>query len=270
MHDLIDQIHAHATKDGLWLESTKDCRRQRQMAAFEKQLREDFADRLFLWQKTTKGLNTELNSTIDMPGWGNIWTQPIINRVNMLATGVRTQVGIKVFGKDLTDIQHTSQQIAEVLKTIPGAADVTPEQIVGEAYLEIDIDREKAARYGLSVGDIQDVIEIALGGRIITTTVEGRERFPVRVRYARAFREDEESVKNLLISAGGGASSSDASGTSGGMGEIQQIAIRARKALSNRFVAPNASSSASYSPMAAAAAKIRCRFHCQWWPMCAS
>ena len=86
-----------------------------------------------------------------------------------------------------------------MLKQVPGAADVFPDQIVGEGYLEIDIDREKAARYGVNVGDIQDVVETALGGKTITTTVEGRERFPVRIRYARAFREDEESVKNLLI-----------------------------------------------------------------------
>ena len=85
-----------------------------------------------------------------------------------------------------------------MLKQVPGAADVFPDQIVGEGYLEIDIDREKAARYGVNVGDIQDVVETALGGKTITTTVEGRERFPVRIRYARAFREDEESVKNLL------------------------------------------------------------------------
>ena len=90
-----------------------------QLAALEKQLRDDFAARLFLWQKTSKGLNDELNTTVDMPGWGNIWTQPIINRVNMLATGVRTQVGIKVFGKDLNDIQQVSQQIAKVVKNIP-------------------------------------------------------------------------------------------------------------------------------------------------------
>ena len=217
-----------------------------QLAALEKQLRDDFAARLFLWQKTSKGLNDELNTTVDMPGWGNIWTQPIINRVNMLATGVRTQVGIKVFGKDLNDIQQVSQQISKVVKNIPGAADVTPEQIVGEGYLEINIDREKAARYGVSVGDIQDVIETALGGRIITTTVEGRERFPVRIRYARAFREDEESVKNLLISAGSGAIAGDASGMPGGTGETSGTASASTKStMSNGMAATNASSSAS-------------------------
>ncbi len=210
--EIISQIREHAIKDNLWIASISDSAADGKLATLEKSLQQEFADGLFLWQKTTKGLNNELNSTIDMPGWGNIWTQPIINRVNMLATGVRTQVGVKVFGKNLQDIQHASRQIAEAIKQVRGAADVTPEQIVGEGYLEIDIDRERAARYGLSVGDIQDVIEIALGGRIITTTVEGRERFPVRIRYARAFREDEESVKNLLISPPGGSSGGDSTG----------------------------------------------------------
>ena len=141
---------------------------------------------------------------MQMPGWGNIWTQPIINRIDMLATGVRTMIGVKVFGNDLNKIQKVSEEVAAVLRKVPGAVDVFPDQNVGKGYLEIDIDRQKAARYGVNVGDIQDVIEVALGGKAITMTVEGRERFPVRIRYARAWREDEEQVKNLLVSAGGG------------------------------------------------------------------
>ena len=159
-----------------------------------------FAKHLFLWQKSKPDLQKEMDTVCQVPGWGNIWTQPIINRVDMLATGVRTMIGVKVYGDDLTKIQNVSDQIAGVLRGVPGAADVFPDQSVGEAYLEINIDRDRAARYGVNVGDIQDVIETALGGKMITMTVEGRERFPVRIRYARAFREDEESVKNLLIS----------------------------------------------------------------------
>ena len=151
---------------------------------------------------------------VQMPGWGNIWTQPIVNRVDMLATGVRTMVGVKVFGDDLKQIQRVSEQIAAVLRGIRGAADVLPDQIVGEGYVEITIDRERAARYGVNVGELQDVIEIALGGRVATMTVEGRERFPVRIRYARAFRQDEENVKRLLVAAGGLA----AAGVMGEMG----------------------------------------------------
>jgi Cu(I)/Ag(I) efflux system membrane protein CusA/SilA len=169
------------------------------LSQFNADLSVPFAGRVILWRKSKDGVLKEMDSVCQVPGWGNIWTQPIINRVNMLATGVRTMIGVKVYGDDLDQIQKVSEEIANVLKQVPGAADVFPDQIVGEGYLEINIDREKAARFGVNVGDIQDVVEIALGGKTITTTVEGRERFPVRIRYARAFREDEESVKNLLI-----------------------------------------------------------------------
>ena len=161
----------------------------------------ELAGAIMLWRKSKDGLLKEMDSATQMPGWGNIWTQPIINRVDMLATGVRTMLGVKIYGDDLYEIQDTAAEVAGVLRGIPGAVDVFPDQIVGEGYLEINIDRERAARYGVNVGDIQDVVETALGGKVITTTVEGRERFPVRIRYARAFREDEESVKNLLINA---------------------------------------------------------------------
>jgi Cu(I)/Ag(I) efflux system membrane protein CusA/SilA len=144
-----------------------------------------------------------------MPGWGNIWTQPIINRVDMLATGVRTMIGVKVYGNELDEIQRVSEQVAEVLRGIRGAVDVFPDQIVGEGYLEIDIDRERAARYGINVGDIQEVVETALGGQAITTTVQGRERFPVRIRYARDFRLDEESIKQLLVSGSADSAMAD-------------------------------------------------------------
>ena len=113
------------------------------------------------------------------------------------------QIGVKVFGPDLTTIDRVCKEIEQALKPIKGAQDVLAEPIMGKGYLEIKIDREKAARYGVSVGDIQDTIEVALGGRVITQTVEGRDRFPVRVRYARDFREDEEAVKRLLVSRGG-------------------------------------------------------------------
>ena len=138
-------------------------------------------------RRSKDDLLKEMDSVVQMPGWANIWTQPIINRIDMLATGVRTMIGVKVFGNDLDKIQEVSEQVADVLKQIPGAVDVFPDQTVGKGYLEIKIDRQKAARYGVNVGDIQDVIETALGGKAITMTVEGRERFPVRIRYARAF-----------------------------------------------------------------------------------
>src|SRR5438270_6038354 len=118
----------------------------------------------------------------------------------MLSTGVRTAVGVRVFGPDLPTIDRVCQQIAEAVKPVRGADSVVASPIMGKGYLEIIIDRRKAARYGVSVGDIQDTIEAALGGKVITQTVEGRDRFPVRIRYARDFREDEQQVKRLLVS----------------------------------------------------------------------
>lgn len=163
---------------------------------------------LYLWRKLKNDIRMEMDSELQVPGWSNIWTQPIINRIDMLSTGVRTQIGIKLFGTDLDDLQRLSNEIAVVLKTVRGAADVNADQIVGENYLEISIDRQRAARYGVRVEDIQDAIEMALGGKQITMTVEGRRRFPVRVRYPREARQDEESVKNILVAASASEGSS--------------------------------------------------------------
>lgn len=196
--EAIQTLRDQAVTRDAWPEEVSDD----QLRELQNGLEPEFADSLFLWRKTKDSLQKEMDTALQVPGWGNIWTQPIINRVDMLATGVRTMIGVKVYGDDLDTIQGVSEEVAAVLRQIPGAADVFPDQIVGEGYLEIDIDREKAARYGINVGDIQQVVETALGGRVITMTVEGRERFPVRIRYARDFREDEESVKELLVSAG--------------------------------------------------------------------
>jgi len=184
-----------------------------------------FGRGLLLWQTSKEDLVKEMDSTIQVPGWSNIFTQPIINRIDMLATGVRTMIGVKVFGTDLTQIQTVSQEVADVLKMVPGALSPVPDQIIGKGYLEITIDRERAARYGVNVGDVQDVIEVALGGKPITSTVEGRERHPVRIRYARYARADVEQIKNLLINAAGaggsivGNSSSAMGGMSSGTGK---------------------------------------------------
>lgn len=174
--------------------------------ALRQELEKPFAEKLFLWRRQDgpKGdLRQELNTVVQVPGWSNIWTQPIANRIDMLSTGVRTPVGVRVFGPDLATIDRVCKEIEQAIKPIKGAEDVIAEPIMGKGYLEITIDREKAARYGVSIGDIQDTIEVALGGRVITQTVEGRDRFPVRVRYARDFREDEETVRRLLVGRGG-------------------------------------------------------------------
>ncbi len=215
----IEELHSAADERGLWAEKTDDDAEQRRLVALRGELDRAWSPHLFLWKKSKDDLLKELDSVVRMPGWANIWTQPIINRIDMLATGVRTMIGVKVFGDDLDKIQAVSEQVADVLKQIPGAVDVFPDQSRGKGYLEIKIDRERAARYGVKVGDIQEVIETALGGKTITMTVEGRERFPVRVRYERAAREDEEDVKNLLVSAAGAPL--DAGGAAASAGPVQ-------------------------------------------------
>ena len=171
-----------------------------------------FRDRVFLWPRQTgpKGdlVDDEMSRVLQVPGWSNIFTQPIINRIDMLATGVRTQLGVKVFGPDLDTINVVCKEIEAALKPVDGARDVVASPVMGKGYLQIEIDREKAARYGISIEAIQNEIEVALGGRTVTYTVEKRERFPVRIRYARADREDEDAIRRLLVSAGGMSSGS--------------------------------------------------------------
>jgi len=181
---------------------------------------DQFKNNVFLWPADRASLQSELDRRVRMVGWANIWTQPIINRVDMLATGVRTQLAVKVYGNSQEQIQEVSNKVADVLRGVPGAVDVVADQTVGKGYVEIEIDRARAARYGISVGDIQDIIEVALGGKPITLTIEGRERFPVRLRYARAFRLDEQSIRNILVSSGGMSQA-----PSGSAGMTQQPAV---------------------------------------------
>ncbi len=167
------------------------------------ELEKPFRDRVFFWPRTggPKGdlVDDEFGRVLQVPGWSNIFTQPIINRIEMLSTGVRTDIGVKVFGPDLDTIDRVCKQIEAAVKPVAGARDVVAAPVMGKGYLEVTIDREKAARYGVTVEDVQTEIEMAIGGRVVTQTVEKRDRFPVRVRYARASREDEEAVKRLLV-----------------------------------------------------------------------
>jgi len=175
-------------------------------APLREELEKPFRDRVFLWPRTggPKGdlVDDEMGRVLQVPGWNNIFTQPIINRIAMLSTGVRTDIGIKVFGPELDTVNRVSREIEQAVKPIRGARDVVAAQVFGKGYMDVTIDRERAARYGVSVEDVQTEIEMALGGRVVTYTVEQRDRYPVRVRYARASREDEESVRRLLIPAG--------------------------------------------------------------------
>ena len=164
--------------------------------------------RIFFWQKTKDDVLKELDSELQMPGWGNAWTQPIINRINMLATGVRTQIGVKVFGpsgKTLTasieDVQRVSESIAAQLKKVRGAVDVVADQAMGKRYIELHLDQEKARYYGVNMAELAEAVEVAIGGTKVTTTVEGRQRFPVRLRYARDYWQDVDAIGNVLITA---------------------------------------------------------------------
>jgi Cu(I)/Ag(I) efflux system membrane protein CusA/SilA len=123
----------------------------------------------------------------------------------MLSTGIRTQVGVKIFGSDINELEKQSREIASVLKTVPGGTDVYPEQITGAPYIDIQINRERAARYGISVGAIQEVVDKGIGETNLTVTIEGRKRFPVRVRYAPEFRTTPQALGQLIVSSPDGA-----------------------------------------------------------------
>ncbi len=177
--------------------------RRDELLDLRRELDRSLADRILLWRKSKQDLVEEMGTALQMPGWGNSFTQPIANRIEMLSTGVRMPVAVKVFGARLDEIQRVALEVAGVLRRVSGAADVFADQITGKGYVEIRIDRKKAARYGVNVGDVQDVVEAAMGGQPITQTVEGRERYPVRVRYARDFRDDVDSLKEVLVSSRG-------------------------------------------------------------------
>ena len=163
----------------------------------------------------------DLNSKLQIPGVGNAWTQPIINRINMLSTGVRTDLGIKIFGDNLDTLERLAVIAADIVQKVPGAADVFAERTQGGKYIDIEPKRDVIARYGLNVGDVQNVIETAIGGQNITTTVEGRRRFPVRVRYYMDYRDDVEKMKNILVTVG--ASGMKMGNSNSSMGNMTQV-----------------------------------------------
>jgi Cu(I)/Ag(I) efflux system membrane protein CusA/SilA len=154
---------------------------------------------------TRERLIAEMDEKLRMPGVTNIWTQPIIGRIDMLTTGIRSQVGIKIFGNHLKELEELSRKVADVVKGVPGAVDVYPEQISGAPYVDIKIDRPAAARYGIDVQMIQDAIEKGIGETNLTVTIEGRRRFPVRVRYAPQFRGSAQALGQIPIVSPTGA-----------------------------------------------------------------
>ena len=148
---------------------------------------------------TTDKLIAELDQALQFPGIANAWTMPIKARIDMLSTGIRTPIGIKVFGKDLDEMERLAREIEGVVKNVPGTSSAFAERITGGYYLNIEPDRRQLARYGLAVGDLQDVIGAALGGEMVTTTVEGRERFAVTVRYPRELRADPQLIAREVL-----------------------------------------------------------------------
>ncbi|MGZ8097073.1 MAG: efflux RND transporter permease subunit, partial [Methylosarcina sp.] len=149
--------------------------------------------------KTTRQLMDEMDKAIHFPGLANTWTMPIKNRTDMLSTGIKTPVGIKVSGPDLNVLQALALQIEQVMKTLPETLSAYGDRAVGGYFLDFDINREAAARYGLTTGDVQDVIQSAIGGMNITETVEGLERYPVNLRYPRDLRDNLVALRRVLI-----------------------------------------------------------------------
>ena len=150
--------------------------------------------------KTTRQLMNEMDKAIHFPGLANAWTMPIKTRIDMLSTGIKTPVGIKVSGPDLNVLQSLSLQIEQAMKTLPETLSAYGDRAVGGYFLDFDINREAAARYGLTTGDVQDVIQSAIGGMNITETVEGLERYPVNLRYPRDLRDNLDALRRVLIS----------------------------------------------------------------------
>jgi Cu(I)/Ag(I) efflux system membrane protein CusA/SilA len=151
-------------------------------------------------------LTAEMDRALQFPGVSNAWTMPIKARIDMLSTGIRTPVGVKVYGTDLTEMDALARQIEAAIRTVPGTTSAFAERVIEGYYLNIDPDRAQLARYGLMIGDVQNVIAMALGADPVTTTVEGRERYTVSIRYPRDYRSDPQTIANevLIPMAGGG------------------------------------------------------------------
>ena len=140
-----------------------------------------------------------MDKALQFPGVSNAWTMPIRARIDMLATGIRTPVGVKVFGSDLAEIEKVARQIEAVLRKVPGTTSAYAERVIGGYYLDIVPDREALGRYGLAIGDVQDVIATALGGETVTITVEGRERYGVNIRYPRELRSSPQAIATEVV-----------------------------------------------------------------------
>jgi Cu(I)/Ag(I) efflux system membrane protein CusA/SilA len=156
-------------------------------------------------RRTPDELTDAMNAAIQIPGLNNAWTMPIRTRIDMLATGIKTPVGIKIAGPDLAELERVASEVEAVVKGVPGTLSAFAERTMGGNYIQFEIDRDAIARYGLTVGDVQDVLEVALGGMPLTTTVEGLERYAVNLRYSRDFRENLDALRNIVVPTPTGA-----------------------------------------------------------------
>jgi len=150
-------------------------------------------------RRTPDELVDALNDAVQIPGLNNAWTMPVKTRIDMLSTGIKTPVGIKVAGPDLAVLERIGTQIEAVVRDVPGTASVFAERVTGGRYIEFEINRDAIARYGLTVGDVQDVLSVALGGMPLTTTVEGRQRYTINLRYDRDFRSDLRALREDIV-----------------------------------------------------------------------
>jgi Cu(I)/Ag(I) efflux system membrane protein CusA/SilA len=183
--------------------------------------------------RTQDELVDALNAAVQFPGLNNAWTMPIKTRIDMLSTGIKTPVGIKVAGPDLSMLEGIGEQIEAVIRRVPGTASAYAERVMGGNYIEFEIDRDAIARYGLTVGDVQEVLGVALGGMPITTTVEGLERYTINLRYNRDFRTDLEALRNIVIPTPTGAQIP--------LGQLASLKIvRAPMSIKSESAVPNA------------------------------
>ncbi len=190
---------------------------------------------------TTDKLIAELDKALQFPGVANSWTMPIKARIDMLSTGIRTPVGIKVFGKDLGEMERLAKEIESVVKAVPGTSSAFAERLTGGYYLDIVPDRGALARYGLTVGEVQEVVTTALGGEMVTTTIEGRERFGVVVRYPRDARSDPQAIaREVLVPVAGEMGGAAAMVPLGQLATVQITtgapAIRTENALLSAYI----------------------------------
>ena len=168
-------------------------------------IKDDAGNTIAHRRRTADELTDALNAAVQIPGLNNAWTMPIKTRIDMLATGIKTPVGIKVAGPDLAELERVASEIEAVVKAVPGTLSAFAERTMGGNYIRFDIDREAIARYGLRIADVQDVLEVALGGMPLTTTVEGLERYAVTLRYSRDFRRNLDSLREIVVPTSSGA-----------------------------------------------------------------